>query len=56
VLAKHSFDTMLELMRETRANWLARVAVEGCEGLQEVALDMPRLLNKTAERALFRLQ
>jgi hypothetical protein len=31
VVAKHSFDTMLKLMRETRANWLARVAVEGCE-------------------------
>jgi hypothetical protein len=31
VLAKHSFDTMLQLMRETHANWLARVVVEGCE-------------------------
>jgi hypothetical protein len=31
VLAKHSFDALLELMRETHANWLARVAVEGCE-------------------------
>ena len=29
VIAK--FDTMLALMRETHANWLARVTVEGCE-------------------------
>jgi hypothetical protein len=31
VLAKHNFDRLLELMQETKANWLARVDVEGCE-------------------------
>jgi hypothetical protein len=31
VLAKHSFDTLLDLIRETHANWLARVVMEGCE-------------------------
>jgi hypothetical protein len=45
VLAKHSFDTMLELMLETKANWLARVAVEGCEQqraeeISELAVDL----------------
>jgi hypothetical protein len=45
VLAKHSFDDMLELMRETTANWLAQVAVEGCEQqraeeIGELAVDL----------------
>ena len=45
VLVKHSFDTLLELMRETHANWLARVAVEGCEQqraeeIGELAVDL----------------
>jgi hypothetical protein len=45
VLAKHNFDTLLELMRETKANWLARVAVEGCEQqraeeIGELAVDL----------------
>lgn len=45
VLAKHSFDTLLELMRETHANWLARVVVEGCEQqraeeIGELAVDL----------------
>ena len=45
VLAKHSFDTLLELMRETHASWLARVAVEGCEQqraeeIGELAVDL----------------
>jgi hypothetical protein len=44
-LAKYNFDTLLELMRETRANWLARVAVEGCEQqraeeIGELAVDL----------------
>jgi hypothetical protein len=45
VLAKHSFDTLLELMRETHASWLAGVAVEGCEQqraeeIGELAVDL----------------
>lgn len=45
VLAKNSFDTMLELMREAKANWLARVVVEGCEQqraeeIGELAVDL----------------
>ena len=45
VLAKRSFDTLLELMRETHASWLARVAVEGCEQqraeeIGELAVDL----------------
>lgn len=45
VLAKHSFDTMLELMRETHAHWLARITVEGCEQqraeeIGELAVDL----------------
>ena len=44
-LAKHSFDTLLELMRETHANWLALVTVEECEQdrageIGELAVDL----------------
>lgn len=45
VLGRHSFDTLLELMQETHANWLARVVVEGCEQqraeeIGELAVDL----------------
>jgi hypothetical protein len=45
VLAKHNFDTLLQLMRETHAYWLARVEVEGCEQqraeeIGELAVDL----------------
>jgi len=45
VLAKYNFDTLLQLMRETHAHWLARVAVEGCEQqraeeIGELAVDL----------------
>ena len=31
ILSRQGFDAMLELMRNTHANWLARVSVDGCE-------------------------
>jgi hypothetical protein len=45
VLATHSFDSLIELMQETHANWLARVVVEGCEQqraeeIAELAVDL----------------
>ena len=45
VLAKYNFDTLLQLMRETHAHWLARVEVEGCEQqraeeIGELAVDL----------------
>jgi hypothetical protein len=45
VLARDTFDGLLQLMRETHANWLARVAVEGCEQhraeeIGELAVDL----------------
>jgi hypothetical protein len=45
VLARQNFDAMIELMRETKALWLARVAVEGCEQqraeeIGELAIDL----------------
>jgi hypothetical protein len=45
VFAKYNFDTLLQLMRETHAHWLARVAVEGCdkqraEEIGELAVDL----------------
>jgi hypothetical protein len=30
-LSRDGFDRMLRLMKETKANWLARVPIEGCE-------------------------
>ena len=45
VLAKYNFDTLLQLMRETHAHWLARVTVDGCEQqraeeIGELAVDL----------------
>jgi hypothetical protein len=44
-LAKYNFDTLLQLMRETHAHWLARVEVLGCEQqraeeIGELAVDL----------------
>src|SRR5258706_2243807 len=45
VFVEYNFDTLLQLMRETHAHWLARVAVEGCERqraeeIGELAVDL----------------
>jgi hypothetical protein len=45
VVAKDSFDGLLHSMRETHANWLARIEVEGCdqqraEEVGELAVDL----------------
>lgn len=37
-LSRLGFDQMVQLMRETRATWLARVSIEGCE--QNRAIDV----------------
>jgi hypothetical protein len=44
-LTYQSFDYVLKLMKETRANWLARVEVDGCdqeraEDVGEIAIDL----------------
>ena len=59
VLAKHNFDRLLELMQETKANWLARVGVEGCEQQRaeetgELAVDLAIVALQLAALALIR--
>ena len=54
VLAKQNFDMLLELMRETHASWLARVAVEGCE--QQRALSKPDIQRLFAHAVAYKMQ
>jgi hypothetical protein len=57
VLSRHGFDGMLKLMRDTHANWLTCVSVEGCEQrraeeIGNVAVDLAIVALQLAAPAL----